>query len=98
MKINEHAVLPKEIFVISPFKRGGCYDIFKALRRRNLKDISVGTVYISRKRSKVVYLVLGADENSRGGATFWAVSTPNIMNVALLQGRGRKYIIGSQKL
>lgn len=97
MKINEHAVLPKEIFVISPFKKVATM-ISSRLSKENLKDISVGTVHTFQgKEAKVVYLVLGADENSRGAA-FWAVGTPNIMNVAATRAKEEFYIIGSQKL
>ena len=97
MKINEYAVLPKEIFVISPFKKVATM-ISSRLSKENLKDISVGTVHTFQgKEAKVVYLVLGADENSRGAA-FWAVGTPNIMNVAATRAKEEFYIIGSQKL
>ena len=97
IKINEHAVLPKEIFVISPFKKVATM-ISSRLSKENLKDISVGTVHTFQgKEAKVVYLVLGADENSRGAA-FWAVGTPNIMNVAATRAKEEFYIIGSQRL
>ena len=72
--------------------------ISSRLSKENLKDISVGTVHTFQgKEAKVVYLVLGADENSRGAA-FWAVGTPNIMNVAATRAKEEFYIIGSQRL
>lgn len=58
----------------------------------------MGTVHTFQgKEAKIVYLILGADEASRGAAG-WAVSEPNIMNVAATRAKEEFYIIGDKAL
>ena len=58
----------------------------------------MGTVHTFQgKEAKIVYLILGADESSKGAAG-WAVSEPNIMNVAATRAKEEFYIIGDKEL
>ncbi len=89
-----------EVFVISPF-RNVAYRLKKDLKSigfyRRDHDI-VGTIHTFQgKEAPIVFLVLGADERSTGAAT-WAVSTPNMINVAATRARKAFYIIGDRKL
>ena len=60
----------------------------------------MGTVHTFQgKEAPIVFLVLGADETSKGAAN-WAMGTenPNIMNVAATLAKEEFYIIGNKKL
>ena len=58
----------------------------------------VGTVHTFQgKENKIVYFVLGADNMSKGAAR-WAVSEPNILNVAVTRAKEEFYIIGNKSL
>lgn len=92
-----------EIYVITPF-RNVANRLIKDLdqihftKREEGRVINVGTVHTFQgKEAKIVYLVLGADTNSKGAAT-WAVSDPNIMNVATTRAKEEFYIIGDKQL
>lgn len=90
------------VFVISPFKNiadklasrlSGFFT-----RYRNGKPVNVGTVHTFQgKEAPIVFLVLGADFKSQGAAS-WAVSTPNILNVAITRAKDELYIIADKKL
>lgn len=102
-RLQEEPDLANEIYVISPF-RNVAYKIARVLdeikftKRQDGKTTNVGTVHTFQgKEAKIVYFVLGADSNSSGAAR-WAVSDPNIMNVAATRAKKEFYIIGDKKL
>lgn len=102
-RLQENPDLADEIYVISPF-RNVAYKLARVLdeinftKRENGKVSNVGTVHTFQgKEAKIVYFVLGADSNSSGAAR-WAVSDPNMMNVAATRAKEEFYIIGNKKL
>lgn len=102
-RLQEDPNLANEIYVITPF-RNVAYKIARVLdeikftKRQDGKTTNVGTVHTFQgKEAKIVYFVLGADSSSRGAAS-WAVSEPNIMNVAATRAKEEFYIIGDKKL
>lgn len=91
------------IYVISPFFNVA-YRIAEKLkyigftRYRQGKPTNVGTIHTFQgKQAPVVFLVLGADRQSIGAAK-WAVSEPNMINVAATRAKKEFYIIGDKKL
>lgn len=97
-KIELDSSLNDEIFVISPF-RNVAYKLKSELKKHGLiKSENIGTVHTFQgKEAKIVYLVLGGDSSSAAAAN-WAVSEPNLMNVAATRAKQEFYIIGNQKL
>lgn len=94
-------------YVISPFKNVAdrlkkelnSPDL-KFTRRDHGKVTNIGTVHTFQgKEAPIVFLVLGADEKSKGAAN-WAMgsSNPNIMNVAATRAKKQFYVIGDLKL
>ena len=81
-----------DIYVITPFKNVSVQlakelDEIGFTRRENGKPVNVGTVHTFQgKENKIVYFVLGADNMSEGAAR-WAVSEPNILNVAATRAK-----------
>lgn len=58
----------------------------------------VGTVHTFQgKEEDIVVMVLGADTEHRGAAS-WAASRPNLLNVALTRAKRRFYIVGDRTL
>lgn len=100
--INDHE--KKDIiYVISPFKNVA-YRLSKELssigftRKQQEKPTNVGTIHTFQgKEAPIVFLVLGADDNSKGAAS-WAVSEANMMNVAATRAKEEFYIIGDKSL
>ena len=99
--------LKNDIFVISPFKHVAS-ELAKDLKKiddikftqydKNGKPTNVGTVHTFQgKEAKIVYFVMGADFKSKGAAS-WAVSKPNIINVAVTRAKEEFYVIGNKKL
>lgn len=92
-----------DIYVITPFKNVSVQlakelDKIGFTKRENGKPINVGTVHTFQgKENKIVYFVLGADNMSEGAAR-WAVSEPNILNVATTRAKEEFYIIGNKSL
>ena len=92
-----------DIYVITPFKNVSVQlakelDKIGFTKRENGKPINVGTVHTFQgKENKIVYFVLGADNMSEGAAR-WAVSEPNILNVAATRAKEEFYIIGDKSL
>ena len=93
------------IYVITPF-RNVAYKLSELLkeihftRYNNGKPTNIGTVHTFQgKEAPIVFLVLGADDSSKGAA-IWAMGTsnPNIMNVAATRAKKEFYIIGDKKL
>ncbi len=102
-QLQANTDLADDIYVISPF-RNVAYQITRVLdeicftKRKDGKPTNVGTVHTFQgKEAKIVYFVLGTDSNSSGAAK-WAVSEPNIMNVAATRAKEEFYIIGDKKL
>lgn len=92
-----------DIFVITPFKNVA-YQLSKELKDIGFtkyedgKPSNVGTVHTFQgKENKVVFLVLGASDKEKGAAS-WAVSEPNIINVAATRAKTWFFIIGDKKL
>jgi len=103
-KIKENPkIIDKEekdvIYVISPFKNVAKNLIEKLedlefVRKKDHKVTNIGTIHTFQgKEAPIVYLVLGADEKSIGAAR-WAVSEPNMINVAASRAKEEFYIIG----
>ena len=102
-RLQREPNLAEDIYVISPFKNVA-YQLTQVLNKigftkyENGKAINVGTVHTFQgKEAKIVYFVLGADTSSKGSAK-WAVSEPNMMNVAATRAKEEFYIIGDKKL
>ena len=106
-KIEKNPELKEDIFVISPFKNVAS-KLAKELKSfdgieftkydKNKKTTNVGTVHTFQgKEAKIVYFVMGADFKSKGAAS-WAVSKPNIINVAATRAKEEFYVIGNKKL
>ncbi len=91
------------VYVISPFSNvASCLaeklDEIKFTRYENGKPTNVGTIHTFQgKEAPVVFLVLGADTQSEGAAK-WAVSEPNMMNVAATRAKEEFYIIGDKDM
>lgn len=92
-----------DIFVITPFKNVA-YRLSKELKDigftkyENGKPSNIGTVHTFQgKENKVVFLVLGASDKEKKAAS-WAVSEPNIINVAATRAKNWFFIIGDKKL
>lgn len=91
----EHGVVPKDIFLISPFK-----DTATQLRAMagelGLDAAKTGTVHTTQgKEAAVVILVLGGNPQ-REGAKTWAAKSPNLLNVAVSRAKVRLYVIGDR--
>jgi len=102
-RLQEDPNLAYEIYVITPF-RNVAYKLAQVLdeinftKRENGKTTNIGTVHTFQgKEAKIVYFVLGADSNSSGAAK-WAVTDPNMMNVAATRAKEEFYVIGDKKL
>ncbi|CAG9623147.1 AAA domain-containing protein [Sutcliffiella rhizosphaerae] len=102
-RLAENTGLADQIYVISPF-RNVAYKLARVLdeinftKRENGKATNIGTVHTFQgKEAKIVYFVLGADSTSKGAAR-WAVSDPNMMNVASTRAKEEFYVIGDKKL
>ncbi|HCK82001.1 MAG TPA: DNA helicase [Candidatus Competibacteraceae bacterium] len=89
--LYEDGVEGKDISVITPFK-----DVRKRLGE--LKRIPAsGTIHTMQgKESPVVILVLGGNTD-QPGARDWAVSEPNLLNVAATRAKRRFYVIGDRR-
>ncbi|MCA2411213.1 ATP-binding protein [Rhizobium leguminosarum bv. viciae 248] len=58
----------------------------------------IGTVHTFQgKEEDIVFMVLGADADHSGAAS-WAASKPNLLNVALTRAKRRFYIVGDRSL
>lgn len=92
------------IYVITPFSNVA-YQLAQALNEIEFtrfdehgKSTNVGTIHTFQgKEAPIVFLVLGADKNSRGAAG-WAVQEPNMMNVAATRAKEEFYVIGDKSL
>lgn len=92
------------IYVISPFSNVA-FQLSQKLRKISFtrydalgRPTNVGTVHTFQgKEAPIVFFVLGADSQCSGAAR-WAVSEPNMMNVAATRAKKEFYIIGDKKL
>ncbi|GAF66839.1 hypothetical protein BTS2_3744 [Bacillus sp. TS-2] len=102
-RLQEMPELVDHIYVITPFryvayKLSIILDEINFTKRDKGKATNIGTVHTFQgKEAKIVYFVLGADSNSKGAAS-WAVSDPNMMNVAATRAKEEFYVIGDKKL
>ncbi len=95
---------PDQVYVISPFSNVA-FELARRLQKINFtrrdqngKPTNIGTVHTFQgKEAPIVFMVLGADTQSKGAAN-WAVSEPNMMNVAATRAKKEFYIIGDKKL
>lgn len=80
-----------DISVITPFKA-----VRECLTRRLDEKMVSGTIHTMQgKEAQVVIMVLGG--NTAGpGARDWAVSEPNLLNVAATRAKRRFYVIGDR--
>lgn len=91
------------VYIISPFKNvayklGIKLDKIGFTRKEKGKVTNIGTIHTFQgKEAPIVFMVLGADTNSKGAAT-WAVNEANMMNVAATRAKKEFYIIGDRKL
>lgn len=85
------------IYIISPFKN--VVDHLRGeLKSIGFPSSNIGTIHTFQgKEADIVYLVLGASDKEPGAAR-WAVSEPNLMNVAASRAKKEFYIIGDQTL
>ena len=92
------------VYVITPFSNVA-YQLSQKLQEIRFtrcdaqgKPTNVGTVHTFQgKEAPIVFFVLGADRQSSGAAR-WAMSEPNMMNVAVTRAKEEFYIIGDRDL
>lgn len=89
--LHQDGVEAKDISVITPFK-----DVQENLKRMLRDKVASGTIHTMQgKEASVVIMVLGG--NTEGsGARNWAVSEPNLLNVAATRAKRRFYVIGDR--
>lgn len=89
--LHKDGVTAKDISVITPFKA-----VQQNLRRMLQNKMVSGTIHTMQgKEAPVVIMVLGG--NTEGsGARNWAVSEPNLLNVAATRAKRRFYVIGDR--
>lgn len=89
--LGEDGVDGADISVITPFKA-----VQENLKRLLGNTIVSGTIHTMQgKESPIIIMVLGG--NSKGsGARDWAVSEPNLLNVAATRAKRRFYVIGDR--
>ncbi|MBQ1490726.1 MAG: hypothetical protein IIZ39_02095, partial [Blautia sp.] len=89
------------VYVITPFANVAtklAYELSKIgfVRGKVTKPTNIGTVHTFQgKEAPIVFMVLGADKSSFGAAK-WAVSEPNMMNVAATRAKKEFYVIGDK--
>ncbi|KND57582.1 DNA helicase related protein [Candidatus Burkholderia verschuerenii] len=89
--LRADGVKPDEISVITPFRA-----VVQRLNRMLPRRMVHGTIHTMQgKESAVVILVLGASSDN-SGARNWAVSEPNLLNVAATRAKRRLYVIGDR--
>lgn len=79
------------IAVITPFQ-----DVRNQLKDRLDTKIVRGTIHTMQgKEAAIIILILGGSSEN-GGAREWAVSKPNLLNVAATRAKRRLYVIGDR--
>jgi superfamily I DNA and/or RNA helicase len=80
-----------DISVITPFK-----NVLENLKRLLGDTMVSGTIHTMQgKEAPVVIMVLGGNTDGPG-ARDWAVSEPNLLNVAATRAKRRFYVIGDR--
>lgn len=89
--LYQDGVEAKDISVITPFKA-----VQENLKRMLRDKMVSGTIHTMQgKEASIVIMVLGG--NTEGsGARNWAVSEPNLLNVAATRAKRRFYVIGDR--
>lgn len=89
--LSEDGVEATDISVITPFK-----SVQENLKRMLGGTIVSGTIHTMQgKEAPIVIMVLGGNTDSPG-ARNWAVSEPNLLNVAATRAKRRFYVIGDR--
>lgn len=89
--LDASGVPSDSIAVITPFQ-----DVRNHLKDRLPGKIVRGTIHTMQgKEAAVIILVLGGSSDNPG-AREWAVSKPNLLNVAVTRARRRLYVIGDR--
>lgn len=89
--LREDGVEAKDISVITPFT-----DVRNNLERIVDKKMVFGTIHTMQgKEAPVIIMVLGGN-TAGSGARNWAVSEPNLLNVAATRAKRRFYVIGDR--
>lgn len=90
-QLKDDGVSLADISVITPFQ-----DVRRNLSWMLPKGMVYGTIHTMQgKEAPVVVLVLGGN-TSGPGARNWAVSSPNLLNVAATRAKRRFYVIGDR--
>ncbi|WP_455233345.1 AAA domain-containing protein [Geopseudomonas aromaticivorans] len=90
-RLKADGVPDRQISVITPFQ-----DVRNNLRRMLKPPMVYGTIHTMQgKESAVVILVLGGKTDGPG-AREWAVSKPNLLNVAATRAKRRLFVIGDR--
>ncbi|MCT9827402.1 DEAD/DEAH box helicase [Pseudomonas veronii] len=90
-RLAQEGVATKDISVITPFQ-----DVRNQLQVMLRQPMVFGTIHTMQgKESSVVVLVLGGS-SEKAGAREWAVSEPNLVNVAATRAKRRLYVIGDR--
>lgn len=90
-RLQQDGVQDKDISVITPFKT-----VQENLKRLLSDKVISGTIHTMQgKEASVVIMVLGGNSES-SGARNWAVSEPNLLNVAATRAKRRFYVIGDR--
>ncbi|MBI3775915.1 MAG: DNA2/NAM7 family helicase, partial [Gammaproteobacteria bacterium] len=94
--IVDHNVMPKDIFLISPFREVARMLKVIGKKYRLDTDHKVGTVHRAQgKEADIVLLVLGGNPKKHG-AKDWAAKKPNLLNVAASRAKQRLYVVGNK--
>jgi hypothetical protein len=89
--LDAYGVPPDSIAVITPFQ-----DVRNQLKDRLPEKIVRSTIHTMQgKEAAVIILVLGGNSEN-AGARNWAVSQPNLLNVAATRAKRRLYVIGDR--
>ncbi|MCL1528805.1 DEAD/DEAH box helicase [Xanthomonas nasturtii] len=90
-RLHGDGVEAKDISVITPFKA-----VKQNLKRMLPGKMVSGTIHTMQgKEASVVIVVLGGN-TAGSGARNWAVSEPNLLNVAATRAKRRLYVIGDR--
>ncbi|MFA8479186.1 DEAD/DEAH box helicase, partial [Xanthomonas campestris pv. campestris] len=90
-RLHGDGVEAKDISVITPFKA-----VQQNLKRMLPGKMVSGTIHTMQgKEASVVIVILGGN-TAGSGARNWAVSEPNLLNVAATRAKRRLYVIGDR--
>lgn len=94
LELEKDGVPESRISIITPFRVVRDH-LRRLLKRVKKRGITYGTIHTMQgKEADIVILVLGGGTN---GARDWAVSEPNLLNVAATRARRRLYVIGDRE-